>query len=554
MKKYVSAFVVAVIGASIPAQSLAAGATNLSTKESVTRGEFMRAAIQDLNIPFDGGTNVLPFKRVPRALLPYARAAHKRGALNVFGDDLLQARPITRGEAVRFMADLLGKRSTQRINFRDVRSGSPFENAVKVATENRWMQPQRDGYFGLTRRLRGSEAATLLRAAGGSGRATPVPTVRPRGGIKTTPRQQEKKDDVPTFRVNVDARTLSRGSLPKGDLMESVWRILNDDFLYEDKIDQEEAAYRAIEAIVESLDDPYTRFLRPQRAKNFQTQIQGRVSGIGAQVEDRAGVVTVVTPLTGSPAERSGVKPGDQIIAVDGESLKGVSFMDAVEMIRGPQGSVVQLTINRSGIELKINVQRDIVRVPEIEIKWQGSVAVVKLMQFGRLTETELRDELTKVQTQGPTGIVLDLRNNPGGLLHAANIVMSNFVPRGTVVANIVSRDDRRVDRTVEEPTIDASIPMVVIINSGSASASEIVAGALQDLGRARVVGEKSFGKGSVQEVLQFNDKSNLKVTIAKWQTPDGREIEGEGIIPDEIVGYENERDQQMLRALEILR
>jgi carboxyl-terminal processing protease len=199
-------------------------------------------------------------------------------------------------------------------------------------------------------------------------------------------------------------------------------------------------------------------------------------------------------------------------------------------------------------------VQRDVVTVPEVDVKFQDGVGIVKLMQFGQATDTKLRVEMQDLHKKNPRGIILDLRNNPGGLEHAAGVVVSNFVPKNTLVTIIKSNGASEEHRTEEEPTVDPAVPLVLLVNAGSASASEIVAGALQDIGRATLVGEKTFGKGTVQAVLQFSDLSSLKITVAQWLTPKGRAIDKIGITPDVVVPYSTERDEQMLKAMELLR
>ncbi|MFH0851971.1 MAG: S41 family peptidase, partial [Candidatus Peregrinibacteria bacterium] len=307
------------------------------------------------------------------------------------------------------------------------------------------------------------------------------------------------------------------------------------------------------EAIVKSLGDPYSTFYRPASARAFQSRIQGEVSGIGAQVEDREGVLTIVTPLPSSPAEKAGLKPNDEILAVDGVSILGLTYEEMVDHVRGPKGSVAKLKVRRNGTEMDIAVTRDTIKVPEIDIKWQEDVAVVRLLQFGKLTETDLRPEMKHIQEQDPQGVILDLRNNPGGLLNAATIVTANFLPKGSTVARIISNTGERMDVTEDEPTIAATVPVIVLINGGSASASEIVAAALQDAGRATIVGEQSYGKGTVQEVLEFNDKSSLKLTIAEWKSPLGHKIDGAGVKPDVEVATA-ERDEQLARAIDLLK
>jgi len=510
----------------------------------VTRGEFIRAAVKALNVPLDmRERNDLPYVRVPKALSPYVQAAHNNSAiLHIFGKDLQLGQGITRGEALQILVALKKLQGGSPVNFRDLNRNSNEEKAVRAAVLLGWMEPLRSNYFGVDRKLVGREGLQLLqRVIGDEERIDSLE--------KTI-----KEDSIPTIRINVGTAKVRTTTLPKSEIMEAVWKLINEQYLYKDKIDLDKAAYDSAEALVKSLEDPYTTFLRPLNNQSFQTQIDGQVSGIGAQVEEREGIITVVTPLPGSPAEIAGLRPNDQVIEADGVSIVNIGFIEAVEKIRGPEGSNVTLLIRRDGVEFEVIVQRKTIKVPEIEISWQGEIAVVKLLQFGRLTDTELRGEMLHVQEQDPKGIVLDLRNNPGGLLHAADAVISNFLPKGSDVAIIKSRDDQRIEKTAEEPTISTKVPVVVLVNAGSASASEIVAGALQDAHRATIVGEKTFGKGTVQQVLQFYDGSSLKMTIAEWLTPAGRKIDGVGLNPDVAVGFNGERDMQMLKALDILR
>ncbi|MDA1208946.1 MAG: S41 family peptidase [bacterium] len=508
----------------------------------VTRGDFIRGAVQVLNISTNDEKTVLPYMRVASALTPFVIAAHKKGALKVFGDDLLLAQGITRGDALFVVAKLGGFRSMQtKTDYTDVPSGSDLENAVAMAIENNWMAPVRDNIFGARRMLIGKDANLLLRKV----RGDDVPTFEPQ--------TEDMIESAPKIRYNIQTQPRASTPLPKSQILEALWELINKEYLYEDRIDPDNAAYAAAEAIMKTLDDPYTTFMRPVTSRNFQSQIRGEISGIGAQVEQKDGYLTIVAPITGSPAEDAGLLPGDRVLEVDGVDLVPLGFLDAVEHVRGKRGSTAKLLIWRNGSELTVNVKRDTISVPEIIITWNGNVAIVKLVQFGRLTETELRGQVAAINTKGAKGLILDLRNNPGGLLDAASVVMSNFVPKGTSVARILSRLVTRTEKTTEDPTLDASVPMVVLINGGSASASEIVAGSLQDAKRAIILGQRSFGKGTVQQVIQFNDQSAFKMTIAEWLTPDGRKINGDGVHPD-IEILEGDRDEQLSRALELLR
>jgi len=519
-------------------------------EQVVSRGDFVRAAVKSFNLTEGNGRMSLPYLRVPKMLVPYVEAAHVRGALSVFPNDLQLARGITRGQALYIVMRLQSLKGDGKVNYQDVKAGSYEAEAVSVAVRRKWMTPQSNNQFGVRRMLKGAEAIELLQRVAGEPVTPPLVTPAAAKKITTT------KKATPTYTIKVNGTGLGSSSknIPKIEILEAIWNYIMEYYIYEEKIDPTEAAYKVAEAMVQSLDDPYSIYLRPAGISSLETQIRGTVMGIGAQVEQRNGILTIVSPLRSSPAERAGLKPNDEILKADGVDLTDMPFLDAVNHVRGPKGTTVELTIRRSGTELKIKVVRDEVKVPEIEITWQGKIALVKLMQFGKTTENELRGALEEVQSQGPSGVIVDLRSNPGGLLHAANLVISNFVPKGTKVAEIISRDGTRTDETTDMPTIRSDVPVVVLVNEGSASASEIVAGALQDYGRATVVGTKTFGKGTVQQIIRFNDESGLKITIAEWKTPDGRKIDGVGVRPDVAVEYKTERDEQMLKALEILR
>ena len=506
----------------------------------VSRGDFLRAAVKALQFDVNDTDDVdlSQYPRVSRGYQPYVAVAHERGALRMFGDNLQLGRGISRGEAVQLVR-VLGdfEAVSPSSNYRDVRRGTAAEGAVGAAVEEGWLTPLRDDLFGVNRLLQPRDAVQFIAALLGE----EAPVVR-----------EERENQVQKITIDLETQPAT-SAFPKGAILQTLWQLIERTYLYQDRVDEEDLAYDAAEAIMKSLDDPYTVFMRPTQSQQFQTQIQGSVTGIGAQVEYKNEILTIVTPLRGSPAEAAGLQPGDKILEVNGEPVTGIGFGEAVEKVRGPKGSSVDLTIDRDGVRFEKTVRRDVITVPEIEITWQEEVAVVKLLQFGSLTDTKLRPEMEKVQQQNPKGVVLDLRNNPGGLLHAASIVVSNFVKQGSPVAQVKAINNERIEYTEDGPTIDLDVPVVVLINAGSASASEIVAGALQDLDRVTVIGEQSFGKGTVQQVLQFNDNSAVKMTVAEWLTPDGRKIDGIGVQPD-IEVPTDDRDSQMSRALELLR
>lgn len=505
---------------------------------AVARGEFIRSAVKTLRLPLvDGGE--LPYGRIPKALRPYVQTAYDRQALEVFGNDLRHGRAITRGEALQILMRLQNLRVKKvKVQYLDVDVSGPEGEAVQIAVDKQWLKPEGGDNFGVDSFLMAKESKLLLRRIGRGVTGDDVP-----GGTV--------QEVVPTIRVKLQVQKPQ--PFPKEEILQTIWQLLQQQYLYKDKLKADEAAYKAAEGLVESLNDPYTVFMRPTRSEQFQTQIQGELSGIGAQVELKGNVLVIVAPIEGSPAQKAGLLPGDEVLSVDGSSIAGLSLEDAVMKIRGPKGTTVKLRVRRNGVEFDVPVVRDVIKVPEIEISFQGTIAVVKLHQFGQTTERDLRMLMKKVQEQRPTGLVLDLRNNPGGLLHAAEIVLSNFLPLGSPIAQIATLDQKTVDVTEEPPTIVETVRMVVIVNKGSASASEIVAGALQDAKRAKIIGQQTFGKGTVQQLLQFRDGSTLKMTIAEWLTPAGRKIDGVGVEPDMLV-EEEERDGPLRKALDILR
>jgi len=493
--------------------------------ESVTRADFIRSAVTVLGVPTSAQGD-LNFKRpVPKNLQPYVRAANNKKALAIFGGDLGLTRPITRGEAVTVLMKLKGMSSDAVTvkSYTDVPKGSDMEKAIATAVAHGWIKPLRTSSFGASVALKGNEARALLRYASGEPTKVKVRIVIP-------PKDQS------------------------GSSLDNIWQILSNDYLYKDRIKTDKSGLKTAQDIVNSVNDPYTTFMPPAETKNFQDTLHGEVIGIGAQVEIINGAVTVTTPLKDSPAEKAGIKPGDVILKVDGKSVEGMALTDAVMLIRGPAGTKVTLTIKRGDSQVEVTVTRASVFLPEITLTKHDDTTVIRILQFGDQTRSKIRALLTDLGQDPPRGIILDLRNNPGGYLEAAEETLSVFFPKGSPYVHIKTKDQEYDDLTQKDQLIATDIPMIVLVNEGSASASEIVAGALQDAKRAKILGQKSFGKGTVQEVLNFPDGSSLKMTIAEWFTPTGNKINGVGVIPDIQVQNTADRDEQLLKALELLR
>lgn len=321
----------------------------------------------------------------------------------------------------------------------------------------------------------------------------------------------------------------------------SVWRLLAQHYIDPSKLQIRTMVYGAAAGLTASLDDPYTVFMTPSDNKAFVDEMSGTLEGIGAQLEVQNGLIVIVAPLKGSPAEKAGMLPKDVIVAVDGTSVVGMKLEDVVNKIRGPRGTSVTVSIGRDGRSdpLVLSITRQNIHVPTVESKViktaSGSFAYIALNQFGDSSTDEFRKAVESFDQSKMKGMIVDLRYNGGGYLEGAVDIVSMFVKEGTVVT-VNERDHDPAPESVHGNPIAPTIPLVVLVNAGSASASEITAGALQDHHRATIVGVQSFGKGTVQQVIDLPDGSSLRVTIARWMTPDGHEINKKGITPDIVI------------------
>lgn len=356
----------------------------------------------------------------------------------------------------------------------------------------------------------------------------------------------------------------------------NTWNILKNKYVASGEINTEDLVWGAIEGMVDAVGDPYTVFLPPKQNELFQSSVRGDFEGVGMEIGMRKGILTVIAPLEGTPAFRAGMKAGDQIIKIGDESTAGVSLDEAVTFIRGPKGTEVLITILREGVDepLEISMIRDRIEIPVIETEEREIISeaeqhgdrtarttgddiyIIRLFSFSEKSTSAFRTAVRDFVLSGRQKLILDLRNNPGGFLEAAVDISSWFLPIGEVVVREEFGDGKeqahrsRGYQTLEDESV------VVVVNEGSASASEIVAGALRDHGVAKLVGTKTFGKGSVQELVSLEGNSALKVTIARWLTPSGHSISENGLEPDVIVEDDSDKDgdEQLEKAIEMLK
>ncbi len=338
------------------------------------------------------------------------------------------------------------------------------------------------------------------------------------------------------------------------------WDLVHRDF-FKQPVDDEKLLQGAIRGMMSSLGDPHTSYMDPNEYRQMSDPLEGEYEGIGAIVDIKGDFVTMISFFPGSPAELAGLKPGDMVIAIDGKDMTGVDGNLVLKQIRGPAGTEVTLTIKRKDEDepIIVKVKRQKIQMNSVESKMlEGDIAYIQLLTFGEKTTDELKKAIRTLKEKNPRGLILDLRNNGGGFLNTAIEVASQFTTSDVVLYEQYGSGEKKTFNTIPGG-IAKDIPMVVLINGGSASASEIVAGALQDSGRAKLVGEKSYGKGSVQNWIPLiNEQGAVRITVASWVTPKERQINEEGLKPDVEIKLTEEdvkaqNDIQLKKAIEIL-
>ena len=310
---------------------------------------------------------------------------------------------------------------------------------------------------------------------------------------------------------------------------------------YVEETNSKDLVYGAVKGMLETLD-PHSAFMPPSVYKEMQEETKGRFEGLGIEITSKEGVLTVVSPIEDTPAFRAGIQAGDQILKIDGESTKNLTLMDSVKRLRGPKGTKVTITIMREGFSKprEFTLTRDVIPIRSVRYElMEKQYGYIRLSQFQEKTEGELDKAINALESESKgaiKGLILDLRNNPGGLLDQAVKVSDRFIESGLIVSMEGRREDQKMKFYAHPQGTIARYPLIILVNGGSASASEIVAGAIQDHGRGILVGTQTFGKGSVQTIFPMKDGSGLRLTTAKYFTPNGRSIQAKGILPDIIV------------------
>ncbi len=345
------------------------------------------------------------------------------------------------------------------------------------------------------------------------------------------------------------------------ELFKDVWNIIHEDYLYKNEVNDQDVFYGILAGMVYAVDDPHSLFLTPDITEDFTQELNGSFYGIGAEIGIKNGNLLIIAPLSDTPAERSGLQPRDKILAIDGLDTSGMSVDEAVTLIRGDKGTEVILTIlsQDSNTSKEVSIIRGKIDIPSVKYTLEEDIGIIEIIHFNSDTKDRFTKVAQKALNDNPQGIILDLRNNPGGYLDVAVDIASSWLEENQVVLRETFADKRNdITYTASQELDLSNFKTIVLVNEGSASASEILAGALQDYNKAEIVGMNTFGKGSVQQLITLNNGSSVKITVAKWLTPNGRSIEEEGIIPDIEVDltleeYNNDIDPQLEKAKELI-
>ncbi|MAK12848.1 MAG: peptidase S41 [Candidatus Pelagibacter sp.] len=365
------------------------------------------------------------------------------------------------------------------------------------------------------------------------------------------------------FTINLATSVQSNPSdklYQKLDLFSDVLNTLSKEYV--DEIEQDKVIDSAINGMLQSLD-PYSSYMSPEAFKNMNRDTKGEFGGLGIEITMEAGLVKIITPIEGTPADRAGVQAGDYIVKINNKQVKGMSLLDAVKLMRGKVGTSIDITIRRPEVdeEIRFKIKRAIIKIREVSAEVKNNIGYIRLRAFNQQSHSQLIKKINTISNKNITGYILDLRNNPGGLLSQAIKITETFLDGGEIVSTKGrDKNDIKIFNAKKGDSINNK-PLIILINQGSASASEIVSGALKDHKRAILLGEKTFGKGSVQSIIPLKNKGGLRLTTAKYYLPSGISIHEKGVEPDITVKRNKDNfkintktDNQLNYAIKLLK
>ncbi len=501
----------------------------------ISKAEFIKYLVLLNNPDFKKDIRIdLPFEdtRDTAWYAPYFQDALRLGILSDRQKKINPYNKLTIFEALELLFHSrsipIPRRWVGKTPYTDVEKNSHVKALVMRAMELGVVKPERPDYFGIYHRINRAEAARII-----------------------------YKMDLVDLRTTASSqRQVIQTFEPPLQKIVSIWELINSSYVEQDSLPADKMSDEAIRAMVDSLGDPYTAYMDSEQNSAFSDEFDGEIEGIGAFIGvNDEGRVTIVAPIKNSPAEKAGVRAGDIVMKVDDFDTEGATLYEVVNRIKGPKGTAVKLTVKRSTRTEVIEVTRDVITIEPLEyqVVGRGNIMHIQLLNFNK-NAPEKMQEVVDIISNNPKikGVILDVRDNPGGLLDVAIGVLNFFFPAQTTVARIKYNYFNFAQSTSRDGELK-DYPLVVLTNQGSASASEIVAGALKDHGAATVIGETTFGKGTVQEVNYFQDSSSLKLTVAEWLTPHQHSIQDNGIEPDIKVVNDDTGDDQLNRAIQEL-
>lgn len=520
----------------------------------ITRGEFLKMAFNDIGFrqaPQGGKT---PFADIPADswIAPYANKALDLNVITAIGNQpaFRPADPLTRVEAIKMGFPIAGISAPYYTDispdelFPDVRPNAWFAYLARAAKIHGVITVKKPNAFWPKHLMTRGDAAELIYQL----QLARESAMDGHGGITVeTPDMSE-----------LDAQTLELLNNPKFGILLDVWKKANTDFYYKENIDKDALVYGAIKGLVEKLGDQYTVFEEPSEALGLQQYLQGEFEGIGTAIDVIDKNIVIMKVFPNSPAEKANLQTGDVIKKINNQSLDNVTINEALNLIRGDAGTTVHLSITRNSQPLEIDLTRAKITLASVTGKMIGSIAYLSINEFTENSPTEFANSLTELAKQSPQGYIIDLRDNPGGYLDSATHMLGHFIPGDKTVVSTKSADGTtRNFQTSGQGELNGK-PIIVLIDKGSASAAEIMAGAIQDFKVGKLLGTTTYGKGSVQEITNYTDDSLFKISTAHWLTPNGRDINGKGLTPDFIVEINQSdllsgKDNQLNRAVEIL-
>jgi len=553
----------AVIYQTLKEKGIISSIENFKPDTPCSKAEFYKMALESAGIQINKSATATPFQDVPKTawFAPYIRKAIDLGIIEnpAVGQNFNPDSQISKAEALKVLIlvnkiDIPSKIAKENIQFNDINKNSWLAKFAAAAVNYGLFKNEK--LFAPNKLLLKYEAAYLIYEFINKGilniqQQQQTQTIQPIGiTIEIVP--------VPGATVSIPTTEVGKKFLnsEKFKILMDVLQKINTKFINKDKIDLDELVYGAIKGMVEKLGDEYSVFQEPAKATSFSKSLTGEFDGIGISIEMINGKIVVVTPLKNTPAEAAGIKPGDIIDKVDDKPVSNKTLDDVVNMIQGPTGTTVKITIIRGGANIDFSIQRAHIKVSSVFYEAKpGRIAYIEIINFTNNTPKEFEDAMNQAIKDNARGFIIDLRNNPGGFLNAAIAILNHFIPKGLISMNMEMPDGSRIPYISQGPAELSQYPIYILINKGTASASEIIAGAIKEQIGGKLVGKPSFGKGTVQELINYNDGSALKLSIAKWLTPKGNWITPTNPLkPDyDVDEGPSGTDAQLQKAIDLL-